>query len=146
MASAHFEQRVSAMQKFAAQYLPHLTSSEQTGLTTFVDCLSQHYGANLLHVVLFGSKARGDSHDQSDLDVLVVVRIVDNEYWQHWHEIVDIAWEVGLAYDLVVSPVVKSEHAYMEMCKHQTLLARQVEREGVALWTTRASASPLQPT
>src|SRR2546426_12215160 len=56
MASAHFEQRVSAMQKFAAQYLPHLTSSEQTGLTTFVDCLSQHYGANLLHVVLLVPK------------------------------------------------------------------------------------------
>jgi len=134
------------MQKLAAQYLPHLTSSEQTGLTTFVDFLSQRYGANLLHVVLFGSKARGDFHAQSDLDVLVVVRMGDNEYWQHWHEIVDIAWDIGLAYGLVISPIVKSEHAYMEMCKHQTLLARQVEREGAALWTTRASVSPLQPT
>ena len=146
MASSHFEQHASAMQKLAAQYLPHLTSSEQTGLTTFVDRLSQLYSANLLHVVLFGSKARGDFHDQSDLDVLVVVCMADHEYWQHWHEIVDIAGEVGLAYGLVISSIVKSEQAYMEMGKHQTLLARQVEREGVALWTTRASASPLQPT
>jgi hypothetical protein len=61
MASSHFEQRVNAMQKLAAQYLPHLTSSEQTGLITFVDCLSQHYGANLLRLVLFVLKSVGIS-------------------------------------------------------------------------------------
>ena len=32
------------------------------------------YGDRLVHAVLFGSQARGQAHDESDVDVLVVLR------------------------------------------------------------------------
>jgi len=44
----------------------------------------------LLRVVLFGSKARGDFDDESDLDLLIVVRMLDGRYRQYWSEIADI--------------------------------------------------------
>ena len=55
----------------------HLTPNERAGLEAFVDCLRCRYGDDLLRVVLFGSKARGDFDDESDIDLLVVVLILE---------------------------------------------------------------------
>jgi predicted nucleotidyltransferase len=139
----HTPQTVSG--KTLAQCLSHLTSNERAGLAAFINRLHQAYGANLLHVILFGSKARGDFDDQSDLDVLVVVRMSGEDYWQHWRKIVDMAWEVELSYSLVISSIIKNEHDYMKMCEHQSLLARNIERDGIVLWTMSPNAFTSQP-
>lgn len=36
------------------------------------------YGSRLKQTVLYGSKARGDSTDESDIDVLVVIQNLEN--------------------------------------------------------------------
>jgi len=128
-----------------AQCLSHLTPNERAGLAAFINCLHQDYGANLLRVILFGSKARGDFDDQSDLDVVVVVRMSGEDYWQHWRRIVDMAWEVELAYSLVISSIIKNEHDYTKMCEHRSLLARNIERDGIVLWTRSPNACTSQP-
>jgi predicted nucleotidyltransferase len=128
-----------------AQCLSHLTPNERAGLAAFINRLQQDYGANLLRVILFGSKARGDFDDQSDLDVVVVVRMSGEDYWQHWRKIVDIAWEVELAYSLVISSIIKNEHDYTKMCEHRSLLARNIERDGIVLWTRSPNACTSQP-
>jgi predicted nucleotidyltransferase len=47
-------------------------------LTRFRKALDEMYGDRLDRVVLFGSRARGDAHDQSDYDVAVFVRDMDD--------------------------------------------------------------------
>jgi predicted nucleotidyltransferase len=139
----HMPQTVSG--ETLAQCLSHLTPNERAGLAAFIHRLHQDYGANLLRVILFGSKARGDFDDQSDLDVLVVVHMSDEDYWQHWRRIVDMAWEVELAYSLVISSIIKNEHDYTKLCEHRSLLARNIERDGIALWTMSPNACTSQP-
>jgi predicted nucleotidyltransferase len=139
----HMPQTVSG--ETLAQCLSHLTSNERDGLAAFINRLHQAYGANLLRVILFGSKARGDFDDQSDLDVLVVVHMSGEDYWQHWRRIIDMAWEVELAYSLVISSVIKNEHDYTKLCEHRSLLARNIERDGIALWTISPNACTSQP-
>ena len=73
--------------KMLEERLAHLTPNERAALAALVDRLRQRYGDDLLRVVLYGSKARGDFDDESDLDVLIVVRMPDNDYWRHWREI-----------------------------------------------------------
>jgi predicted nucleotidyltransferase len=51
----------------------------------FVDRLRPRYGGALLPVVLFGSKARWDFDDESDLDVRVAARAKD--LWNCWREV-----------------------------------------------------------
>jgi len=122
-----------------------LTSDERAGLDAFVDCLRQRYGDDLLRVRLFGSKARGDSHEESDFDLLIVLRIESGDYRRHWNELVDLAWDVQLAYGIIISFVLKDDTSYARMQRDGLLLARNIERDGVDLWMTRPSVPTFEP-
>ena len=117
-----------------------LTPDERAGLAAFVERLQQRYGDDLLRVRLFGSKARGDFHDESDLDLLVVLRMERGDYRGHWNELVDLAWDIQLTYGIIVSFILKDEANYARMQRDGLLLARNIERDGVDMWTTRRNA------
>jgi antitoxin ChpS len=91
-------------------------------------------------VALFGSKARGDFHAESDLDILVVVRTTKADYRRLWNEMVDMAWRVELTFGVVISLIIKDLADYDVMRAHQLLLARNIERDGVDLWTRPSNA------
>jgi predicted nucleotidyltransferase len=122
-----------------------LTPDERAGLTTFVDRLRQRYGDDLLRVRLFGSKARGDYRDESDLDLLVVLRMEQGDYRRHWNGLVDLAWDIQLAYGIIISFILRDETNYAKMQRDQLLLARNIERDGVDLWTMRLNAPTFEP-
>jgi predicted nucleotidyltransferase len=131
-------EQMSAVREFTRgtpqrKHQPDLRPNERAGLTAFVERLRQRYGDDLLRVVLFGSKARGDFDDESDLDLLIVVRMLDGRYRQYWSEIADIAWQVVLEYGVVTSLIVKDQADYARMRRHRLLLARNIERDGIEL-------------
>jgi predicted nucleotidyltransferase len=119
--------------------LAHLTPNERAALAALVDRLRQRYGDDLLRVVLFGSKARGDFDDESDLDVLIVVRIPDADYWQHRREIVNLTADLMLEYSPVISPLINDEATYAQLRQWDTLLNRNIEQDGVELWNSMQS-------
>jgi len=90
--------------------------------------------------VLFGSKARGDFDDESDLDLLVVVRFPEDEHWEHWRQIADSAWEAEYAHGVVTSLIVRTPDEYHTMQRDRLLLYRNIERDGVTLWTLQPDA------
>jgi len=122
------------------QRLTHLKPHEQAALATLVRELRARYGDDLQRVALFGSKARGDFHAESDLDILVIVRITQADYRRLWNEMVDMAWRVELTYGVVISMIIKDLADYDAMRAHQLLLARNIERDGVDLWTLPPNA------
>ncbi|HYN88859.1 MAG TPA: nucleotidyltransferase domain-containing protein [Ardenticatenaceae bacterium] len=115
--------------------LGHLTPNERASLAAVVDTLVKRYGSDLLRVVLFGSKARGDFDEESDLDILVVVRMPDDNYWRHWREILDLTYGIDLEYDTVSSLLIRDEPDYAQMRAWNLLLNRNIERDGIELWT-----------
>jgi predicted nucleotidyltransferase len=104
-----------------------------------VDRLYQKYGDNLLRVVLFGSKARGDFDEESDLDVLVVLHLVGGGYWEHRRQISAIAYELELEYSVVFSLVVMDQLEYAEMRGANLLINRNIQQDGIELWTSPKS-------
>ena len=55
------------------------TETEQQGLEGFKAALQSLRGENLVSLRLFGSRARGDASEDSDIDVLVVVQKKDRK-------------------------------------------------------------------
>jgi predicted nucleotidyltransferase len=56
------------------EFCMRLTPEEQTWLDTYRQALTQQYPDVIDSMVIYGSKARGDAHPDSDLDVLLVVK------------------------------------------------------------------------
>jgi hypothetical protein len=63
----------------------------------------------VVQTILFGSKARGDSTPDSDIDVLV---ILNEEEGQTRSQILTIASRISLNYDVLLNPIIVSEDRY----------------------------------
>lgn len=51
-----------------------LTAEEQTWLDAYRDALNKKHPGTVQEMLIYGSKARGESHSESDLDVLLIVK------------------------------------------------------------------------
>ena len=58
---------------------------------------------NLIDFRVFGSRAREDADDLSDMDVFLEVELLDKELKE---KISDIVWEVGFENFVVISPLI----------------------------------------
>lgn len=73
-------------------------------LEHFVADLRGLYGTRLESVILYGSRARGDGGEESDIDTLVVLDPGAN-FWSEFDLISPIASRVSLQYDVVISAI-----------------------------------------
>jgi predicted nucleotidyltransferase len=63
------------------------------------ESLVANFGEDINRVILFGSQARGDAHDHSDYDILVILK---NDYdWHYKYKIQDTCWEVDYKFDVL---------------------------------------------
>ncbi len=82
-------------------------------------------------IVLFGSRARGDSDQYSDMDIIV---ILDDNPLQSNEEFVDrCAWESGYEYGIVLVPIVFTRKEWESSITQCSMLYRAVAMEGVAV-------------
>jgi predicted nucleotidyltransferase len=83
----------------------------------------------IVEIRVFGSRARGDSTDESDMDILVVVEHLDREVGKY---ISDCAWEAGFPEDVVIVPVVLSRKALEEGNIKESSFIRNIFKDGIA--------------
>ncbi len=114
--------------------LSHLTKNERAALDDFVARLRHDYADQVIRVVLFGSKARGDSDAESDLDVFVLVKSDD---WHLHDKLVTLSSPISLKYDALISPKVIGPSLYQKMRRLHSFFLANVRKEGVTLWTKR---------
>ena len=87
-------------------------------------------GPHEFQMVLFGSRARGDYNEESDVDIAVLVRGLTREMK---HRILDQVAEIELKYLLPISVFVISEDEFNHLRKRERKIAVDIESEGLAL-------------
>jgi predicted nucleotidyltransferase len=87
-----------------------MISRVEQALESFARSARQHYGERLRGIYLFGSRARGDFEEESDADVVVVLRDGDWRFWDEKKKVISLAFETVLATGLYVQawPVAES--------------------------------------
>ena len=97
-------------------------------LVRFRAALDVLYGDRIERVVLFGSRARGDSKPDSDYDVAVFLNDLDDR-WREADRISDI--ETDILYDL--GAFVHAMPYRSESYRERTPLMHEIRRDGVDL-------------
>ena len=107
----------------------NLTEKERQTIKELIDELKKLYGDNLSCVILYGSKARGDATEDSDVDILVVLKNIQNFSLER-KKVKEISWRLSYKYDLLLTVIIRSEQEYM---RKDTPLLMNIEKEGIVL-------------
>lgn len=106
-----------------------LRPSVRTALKEARHRLEVMYGDRLVHVTLYGSQARGEAREDSDVDVLVILRD-DYELYPEFKRLSPLSLDLLERYGVYVSLQPFSEEEYRE---RQSPLMINVRKEGVEL-------------
>ena len=104
----------------------------------FANGVARHYGPRLKGLFMFGSRARGDSHPFSDLDVAVVIDDANWDFWNEKMQLSDIAYDTVVATGVDVQgwPVRASDWQKPERHSNPSLI-RAMQRDGKILRTSQ---------
>ena len=94
----------------------------------FAGVLRERYGDAVVDVRLFGSCARGEMREDSDVDVAVVLQAVDGRTKR---DVIDLASGIGLEHDVLLSPTVLDRETFERWRAQERLLVVDIEREGL---------------
>jgi hypothetical protein len=110
-----------------------LSDVERAALQELVARLRDRFGPRITKLAVFGSRARGDFHDDSDIDVAVVLR--DPVTPAERSEVVRLAAKIAADAPTYVdlSPRVLSEDEHRRLLREEWRLAEDIEHEGVPL-------------
>src|SRR5208283_1533193 len=97
-------------------------------LTRFRAALAEVYGDRLERVVLFGSRARGDAHAESDYDVVVFLRGMTDR-GSELHRLASLTADISSETGELVQAMPYAAGAYNE----RTPLMREIRIEGIDL-------------
>ena len=83
---------------------------------------------NILDFRAFGSRARGDGDEFSDLDIFIKVDEINGTIRR---QIQDIAWEIGFEHSIFIAPVIVSKKEIDDIELEYAPFYRNVLEEGI---------------
>jgi len=108
----------------------HLKKNEYQALADFRKSLTRKFPGEVLSLKLFGSKARGDFHKESDIDVLIILKKKSKKVEDF---ILDLTLELLRKYGILISPIIFSKKEVSEYKKIPSIFLQIVEREAIPL-------------
>jgi predicted nucleotidyltransferase len=114
-----------------AQTVPALPPLVRETLDRFIGEIRERFGSRVVSIRLFGSYARGESHEESDVDCLVLLDQVSRDDDRAVTDLAaDLIWQVG---GVVISPLIMSAAEFEAWKALERRAPLEIERDGVLL-------------
>lgn len=108
-----------------------LPPAVRESVDAFLAGMRDRFGSRLVEVRLFGSYARGEAHEDSDVDCLVLLDHVRPEDDRAITDLTgDLTWQIG---GVVISPLVMSATAFEAWKARERRTPLEINREGIPL-------------
>ena len=107
-----------------------LPAPVRSALDEFCRTTRTRYGDRILELRLYGSWARGDPHEYSDVDVLV---LLDGATPAEVRDLVELGVEIFGRTGVDIAPLVWTPEKHATWRAHERRLVLDIEREGIAL-------------
>jgi len=107
-----------------------LGAAERGAISDFEVWLRERFGARISELSLFGSRARGEAHEESDVDVLVsIVELTSTER----REIAQQSGDALTRWDVLLSPFAVSTSHLAALRERERRIAREIDRDAIPL-------------
>jgi len=90
------------------------------------------FGESYVQMILYGSYARGDNHAGSDIDIMILTKLTDEEIAGIDEQVTDMTYEFNWDHKVEIMPIVKNA-AHFNYWKGSYIFYRNVDQEGVVL-------------
>ena len=102
-------------------------------MNEIVNNMKNIFDKNLRQVILFGSYARGEQEEYSDIDVMVLVDFSDEELRQYNNAIAEITTDISIKYGIHPSIIDKNYQHFHKWSPYLPFY-RNVKTEGVEFY------------
>lgn len=101
-------------------------------LERYRKAIAQILGKQLNRIILYGSYARGDFQQDSDIDIMILADIDPKEISSYGDKVYDVTYNFEMQYGIEINPCIQSIQIY-EKWKHVYPFFMNIEKDGVAV-------------
>ena len=102
-------------------------------LKSYAEGIYRILGDALDAVILYGSYARGDYTEDSDIDIMVLVSPAEVECREKKEELSSFTYDFNMEHDVQIMPIMKQTSQFLDWLPVHPFY-QNVEREGVNLY------------
>ncbi|MEN0048302.1 MAG: nucleotidyltransferase domain-containing protein [Bacteroidota bacterium] len=112
-------------------FLDNIPTSIQPILVDFIEIMQTHYGEELHGILLYGSYAREEAHEESDIDVLVVLNRTEMDAHEEALSIVEQTHMLDVEYGQILSAMPISLEYWLN---GDSFFLDQVKKDVIVIW------------
>ena len=112
--------------------MPNVPINIKDIIDEFIENVNKILESRVKKIILYGSYARGDYNNSSDIDIMILTDLSFEEIEDYRDKISDIAYDIELDTGIVLSPIIKNIEKYNSRVSFVPFY-KNVEREGVVL-------------
>ena len=112
-----------------------LTCEERIWLEAYQKALEAQFADLIKDLIIFGSKARGSSNENSDLDILVVIHEGD---WETKKSLAEPGYMLAIGTDVVPSLIVLTAEEWIYHQDYEAPFWQTVTRDGIPVFHQKA--------